>query len=157
MSLHYMSQEGYDKLKEKLNHLMTEKRRECASDLQHARSFGDLSENAEYDAAKEAQGLLEKRIHELESQLSSVEILDDQQIDASRAFLGASVHLKDLSREKELTYVLVSKEEADLKHGKISVESPVGRSLLGKRKGDQVTVEIPAGTLRYEILGISRT
>ncbi|MBI4397824.1 MAG: transcription elongation factor GreA [Candidatus Omnitrophica bacterium] len=151
-----LTREGYEKLKNELHHLKTVRRREIIEAIAVAREKGDLRENAEYDAAKNEQGYLEKRIHDLETKLAHVTIIDDANIDGSKAFLGATIYVKDLVNHRELDYMLVSKEEADLKAKKISVESPVGRALLGKSVGAEVEVVIPAGTLKYKIIKIER-
>jgi len=151
-----LTRAGLEKLQEELKTLKQVKRPEVIQAIATAREKGDLRENAEYDAAREAQGYLEKRIAELEDQLSHVDILDDQNIDASKAYLGATLLLKEKKSGREITYMLVSKEEADLKEKKISVDSPVGRALLGKSVGDVVEVQVPAGALHYEIISISR-
>lgn len=151
-----LTRAGFEKIQEELKHLREVKRPEIIKAIAVAREKGDLRENAEYDAAKEAQGYLEKRIYELEQHLINSEIIDDRDIDASKAYLGATVKLKDLNKSREITYMLVSKEEANFKLGKISVDSPVGKAMLGKAVGDVVETTIPAGTLRYEILSIAR-
>jgi len=155
MALH-LTREGYEKLQKELVYLRTTRRYEVIKALEVARAHGDLRENAEYDSAKHEQGLLEKRIGEIEDTLSNASILDTAAIDASKVYLGAHVTVKDLTNDKQLQYMIVSKEEAHLKDGKISVESPVGRSLLAKSVGDAVTITIPAGTLQYKILKIER-
>jgi len=151
-----LTREGFEKLKKELEELKTVKRPEIIDALAKARAHGDLSENAEYDAAKEAQGLLESRIAELETKLSDVVIIDDADIDKDKVYLGASVELKDVDKNREVKYIIVSKEEADFKEGKISAESPVGRALLGKKVGEMAEVQLPAGKTRYTILKIKR-
>jgi transcription elongation factor GreA len=151
-----LTKDGLEKIEKELKHLKEVRRPKIIHDVAVAREKGDLRENAEYDAAKEAQAFLEKRIQELENQLAHVEVIDHHAIDASKAYLGATIQLRDLKNSKEISYMLVSKEEADLKNKKISVDSPVGKALLGKGAGAVVEVTIPAGTLRYEILAISR-
>jgi transcription elongation factor GreA len=151
-----LTQAGYEKLKNELNYLQTTKRREVIEAIATARAHGDLKENAEYDAAKNEQGMLEKRISELDAILSNASIIDDSQIDNSKAYLGATLTLHDLGRDSQIKYMLVSKEEASLKEGKISIESPVGKQLLGKAVDDLIEVTIPAGTLRYKLLKIER-
>ena len=151
-----LTKPGYEKLKEELNYLKTVKRKEVIEAIARAREKGDLRENAEYDAAREAQGHLEKRISELSDQLSNVEFIDDSRMDQSKAFIGATVHLLDVNKNQKMKYVLVAKEEADFKAGRISVESPVGRALLGKSVDDIVEVQIPAGTLKYKVEQIAR-
>ncbi len=151
-----LTRAGFTKLKAELDDLKKNRRPQVIRDIAEARAKGDLRENAEYDAAKDAQAHLEKRIADLETQLSHVEFLEDFDIDASKAYLGSVVRLKDLVRDKEIEYLLVSKEEADHAAGKISIESPVGRALLGKEKGARVTGSVPAGAFSYEILSIRR-
>ncbi len=151
-----LTREGFEKLKKELDYLKTVRRREIIEAIAVAREKGDLRENAEYDAAKNEQAHLEKRIFELDQKLNHVTIIDDQDIDHTKAFLGAKVTLNDLVNKREIRYMLVSKEEADLKAMKISVESPVGRAILGKEVGAEIQVVIPAGTLKYKILKIER-
>ncbi|MBN1872313.1 MAG: transcription elongation factor GreA [Candidatus Omnitrophica bacterium] len=152
----YLSHAGYEKLRKELERLKTVCRREIAKDLEKARGHGDLSENAEYDAAKEAQALNEKKIADLEERLSSVQILDDIIMPKDEALLGATVRLKDLSTGEEFEYTLVSELEADFDQGKISVTSPVGKSLLGHKKKEIVEIKVPAGVLKYKIMNITR-
>jgi len=152
----YLTKEGYQKLVEELEYLKTTKRRELAKAVGEARSHGDISENAEYDAAKDAQGLNEQRIAELEQKLSRARILDEN-IPADVVLIGASVKLLDLDTSEEIEYTLVSELEANYAQNKISVTSPVGKALLEHKQGDIVQVVIPAGTLRYKILKISRS
>jgi len=152
----YLTRDGYEKLRRELEHLQGPRRREIAKQLEYARSLGDLRENAEYDSAKQAQALLEKKIAELEQSLSKVSILDDEKIDKSRALLGASAALKDLNSGEEIVYMLVNLQEADISLNKISITSPVGKALLGHKVGDLIELEVPAGTLRYKIINISR-
>jgi len=151
-----LTREGYEKLKKELEYLQTTKRREVIDAIATARAHGDLRENAEYDAAKNEQGYLEKRIAELDDILANATVIDDSQIDNSKAYLGATLTLQDLDKDKEIRYMLVSKEEASLKEGKISIDSPVGKQLLGKPIDSLVEVTIPAGTLRYKIIKIER-
>ena len=151
-----LTREGFEKLNKELTYLKTVRRREIIEAIAVAREKGDLRENAEYDAAKNEQAHLEKRIFDLENKLNHVTIIDDQDIDHTRCFIGATVHLHDLVNKREIKYMLVSKEEADLKAMKISVDSPVGRAILGKEVGVEVQVTIPAGTLKYKIIKIER-
>lgn len=151
-----MSPEGYAKLKEEFKDLTTRQRKEVAADIEEARSHGDLSENAEYDAAKEAQNKLENRIAELEETLSRSRILDDKNMDNSKVYILSTVTLLNKKTQKEMKYTLVSKQEADFSQGKISIESPIGSALMGKAKGDKVDVKVPAGNLELEILNIER-
>lgn len=152
----YLSHEGYERLRKELHTLKTAKRRQISKDIEKARGHGDLSENAEYDAAKEAQALNEKKIQELEAKLSASEILDDSDIEKDKALIGATVTLKDTESGDEIKYTLVSELEADFAKGMISVTSPVGKGLLGHKKGEVVEINVPAGALKYEILDISR-
>jgi len=151
-----LTRAGFEKMKQELTFLKTTKRREVIKALSEARAHGDLSENAEYDAAKEAQQQLESRIAELDSKLAEVEIIDGADIDKDTVYLGATVHLMDLNKNTETRYMLVSKEEADFSAGRISIDSPVGRGLLGKKVGDAAEIIIPAGKLRYQVLKIER-
>jgi transcription elongation factor GreA len=152
----HLSREGYDKLLKELEFLKNVKRRELSQEIGHARSHGDISENAEYDAAKEAQGLNEKRIAELEAKLSQARIIDEENIPKDKVLIGAKVKLKDLTSGEDLEYCLVSEEEADYDKGKISISSPVGRALLSRKENDTVEIKIPAGVLKYKIVKISR-
>ena len=157
MSTHvYLTQEALDKLKEDLRRAKTEGRQEIAHAIAEARAQGDLSENAEYDAAKEAQGLLEARIAKLEETLSQARLVDETQMDNSRVYIMSTVRLMNLKAKKEVTYTLVSPEEADMRAGKISIKSPVGQGLLQKSVGDKVKITVPAGILEFEILEITR-
>jgi transcription elongation factor GreA len=153
----YLTPEGQKKLLDKLEHLKTVKRRQLSKEIGKARAHGDLSENAEYDAAKDAQALNEKKIAELEVQLANAQIMvDDHRIPKNQALLGATVTLKDMDSGEKIEYSLVSELEADLSEGKISIDSPVGKGLLGHKKNEIVEIKIPAGTLKYKILKISR-
>lgn len=152
----YMTEEGLEKLKEELNYLRTTERQRIIETIAEARSHGDLSENAEYDAAKEAQSRLESKISELEETVRRARIVDESVIDSSKAYILSSVTVKNHNVGKELTYTLVSAQEADFMEKKISVDSPIGKALLGKSVGDMVEVNVPAGKLRLEILDISR-
>lgn len=152
----FLTREGYEKLLEELNYLKNKKRREVSKQLEHARSLGDLRENAEYDAAKDVQAHLEKRIAELEYNLSNANLIDEERIDKDKVLIGAKITIVDLETEKEFIYTLVSQEEADFSQNKISIGSPVGRALLGHRKDEVVEVKIPRGTVKYKILKIER-
>jgi len=152
----YLTPEGYEKLRKELEQLKTVKRKQLSKAIGEARAHGDISENAEYDAAKEAQGLNEKKISELEAQLANAQILDDENISKDEVLIGATVKLKDLGSGEELEYTLVSEEEADYSQGKISVTSLVGSGLVNHKKGDVVEIKVPAGTLKYKILSITR-
>lgn len=139
-----------------LRDLKTRGRKEIAEEIAEARAKGDLSENAEYDAAKEAQGYLEKKIAELEHTLATSEIIDERNIDDTKAFLLSTVTILNRKTNKEMKYTLVSKDEADFKEKKISVDSPIGQAILGKEVGDVVEVNVPAGKLELEIKKIER-
>jgi transcription elongation factor GreA len=152
----YFTPEGLEKLKSELHKLKNEERPSISRQIQEAREKGDLSENAEYDAAKEAQGMLELRISKLEGTLAQARIMDTSNIDTSKVLALSTVKLKNHNTGKEMKYTLVSEEEANLKEGKISVESPIGRGLLGKTAGDIAEVKVPAGLLKLEILNVSR-
>lgn len=156
MEKNYLSREAFNELEEELKDLKTRGRREIAEEIAEARAKGDLSENAEYDAAKEAQGMLEKRIAELENALANARILDEEDIKTDKAYLLATLTIYNHTVDKEVQYTLVSKDEADFKEGKISVESPIGQALLGSEVGEIVEVDVPAGTLELEIKNIER-
>jgi transcription elongation factor GreA len=156
MKKNYLSKEGYEKLDNELRDLKTRGRKEIAEEIAEARAKGDLSENAEYDAAKEAQGKLETRIAELENTLATSSIIDEKNIDDSKAYLLSTVTILNHNTDKEMKYMLCSKDEADFKAGKISVDSPIGQAILGKEVGDVVKVKVPAGTLKLEIKNIER-
>lgn len=152
----YLTKKGHQKLMEELEYLKTVKRRELSKAIGAARAHGDISENAEYDAAKDAQGMNEKRIAELEEKLTSARILDDDAMSKDEVLIGATVKLKDVDTDEELEYMLVSEEEANYEENKISVTSPVGAGLLNHKLNEIVEIEIPAGILKYKILEISR-
>jgi transcription elongation factor GreA len=149
-----MTREGYQKLRAELIKLRSEGRSEISQQLEEARSFGDLSENAEYHAAKEAQAKLEARIQQLETQLSKAKVIENDQIDTSQVTLGTKVTLKDLDLNREFTYVIVNSEETDPNNHKISVSSPVGQAIIGKSVGDEVIARAPRGVRRLKILNI---
>jgi len=151
----YLTREGHDKLVKELEFLKTTKRRQLSKAIGEARAHGDISENAEYDAAKDAQGLNEKKIAELEAKLSCAQILSDD-IANDEVLIGATVKLLDLDTQEEMEYTLVSELEADYNQGKISVSSPVGKGLIGHKENEAVEITIPAGTLKYKIIKISR-
>jgi len=152
----YLTRAGYEKLFKELEFLKTTERRRISKAIGEARLQGDLSENAEYDAAKEAQGHCEARIAELEGKLSNVRIIEDQNIPSDKIYIGAIVTVKDLDQDAKETYMLVSPEEADFEHNKLSIFSPVGKGFLGKKPGDEVEITVPAGKLRYKILKAER-
>ena len=151
-----LTRAGRDKICQELEVLKGEKRREIAKALAEARSHGDLSENAEYDAAKEAQAMNEKKIAELEDTLMRAQIIDDDAMPKDEALLGATVKVKDQKTGEEFDYMLVSEEESDFEQNKISVTSPVGKALKGHKVGDVVEIKVPAGVIKYEITSITR-
>ena len=151
-----MTREGYEKFVKELGYLRTTKRREIADDIARARAFGDLKENAEYDAAKNHQAMNEKRIADHEEKLSRIQIIDETKIAKDQVLIGASVLLKDLKTQEELTYSIVTQDEADFDNGKISVTSPIAKGLLGLKVGEAAEIKIPAGVLKYKVLKISR-
>lgn len=155
MSYFYISREALDKMKEELHELKSEKRPELARLISEARDFGDLKENAEYHAAKEKMALLEDKITQLEEKIRRARVIDPKQISGDHVALYTTVVMKDLKRNQEVSYTLVSQEESDFRHFKISVVSPVGKALLGKKVGEVVDIKVPAGLLKYEILDIS--
>jgi transcription elongation factor GreA len=153
----YYTEEGLNRLKSELNEMKTRGRTEIARQIAEARDKGDLSENAEYDAAKDAQGLHEMKIAKLEEILSNARILDESSIDTSLVAVLSTVRLKNRKTGAVMSYTLVSEEEADLKTGKISVGSPIGKGLLGKKVGETADIKVPAGVVEFEILDISRS
>jgi transcription elongation factor GreA len=152
----FLTKESYDKLKSDLQYLKSTGRAEAGAALAEAREKGDLSENAEYDAAKEEQAKLEKRIAQLEIALSDVRILDEKEIDDSKVSILTIVKVKNLKANKEFNYKMVSEIEADFKTGKLSVISPIGKGLLGHKKGEKVMIQTPAGAMEYQILDIKK-
>lgn len=156
MKVNYLSREGYEKLDQELRDLKTRGRKEIAKEIAEARAQGDLSENAEYDAAKEAQGHLEKRIAELEDALAKSRVINESEIDNSKVYILSTVTILNGNNGKEMQYTLVSPQEADFKENKISVDSPIGKALMGHSIGDKVEVQVPAGTLHLEIKKIER-
>lgn len=155
-NLSYYSEEGLNKLKEELSYLERSERPKVSQAISDARDKGDLSENAEYHAAKEQQSLLEFKIIQLKNTIANARILDESQLDNSKVLIRSIVKMKNLSVNKEMTYTLVADAEANLSEGKISVESPIGKGLLGKEVGDIVEINVPNGVLKIEILDISR-
>lgn len=151
----YLTQGGYDKLKTDLEELKTTGRQEAARAIAEARAQGDLSENAEYDAAKDAQGLLEAKINEMETVLSNARIIDESLLDDSKVAILSNVTIKNLKTGKEMTYKLVSETEADAKLMKISVTSPIGKGLLGKLRGEVAKVITPGGSMEFEVVEIT--
>jgi transcription elongation factor GreA len=151
----YMTKEGLENLKQELNQLKTHGRREMAKQIAEARDKGDLSENAEYDAAKEAQGLHEMKIAKMEDTFSKSVVLNEAAIDTSKVSALCTVKVKNLKINKEFDFTLVSESEADLKKGKISVGSPIGKGLLGHTVGEIVEIDVPQGKMKFEVLDIS--
>lgn len=152
----YYTAEGLKKLREELEYLKSVERPKASQAIADARDKGDLSENAEYDAAKEAQGLLEMKIAKMEELLANARLIDESQLDVSKVLILSKVRIKNIANNMELTYTLVAESEADLKAGKISVTSPIGKGLLGKSVGEIAEINVPNGTLKFEILEISR-
>src|SRR5574343_2107685 len=154
--INYYTEEGLKKLKEELHHMKTVQRPAISDQIAEARDKGDLSENAEYDAAKEAQGLLELKIAKLEQVLGNARVIDESKIDNSKVLALSKVKIKNVKNGAEMTYQLVSEKEADLKSGKISIKSPIAQGLLGKSVGDKAQITVPNGTMEFEIIEISR-
>jgi len=152
----YYTPEGLKKLRDELKQLKDIERVKASKAIAEARDKGDLSENAEYDAAKEAQGMLEMRISKLEDQLAGARIIDESQMDTSKILVLSHVKIKNQSNGMEMTYTLVADGEADLASGKLSVNSPIGKGLLGKSVGDEAEIQVPNGVIKFEILDISR-
>lgn len=155
MAVNYYTKDGLDKLKAELNDLKTKGRSDMAKQIAEARDKGDLSENAEYDAAKEAQGLLELKISKLEKVVGDARVIDESTIDTSKVSILSTVKIKNKKNSMEVTYQLVAEEEADLKTGKISIQSPIGKGLLGKKKGEVAMIKVPAGDIEFEIMDIT--
>ena len=155
MSVSYMTQEGYEKLKGELEELKTKGREDVAKATAEAREKGDLSENAEYDAAKNAQGMLEMKINELEKVFANSRIVDESTLDTSKVTVLTNVTIKNMNNNAEVTYKLVAEAEANLKEKKISVSSPIGHGLLGKAVGDVAQIQTPAGLINFKIVNIS--
>ena len=151
----YLTPKGYEDLKNQLEDLKTNGRKNAAAAIAEARDKGDLSENAEYDVAKDAQGLLEAKINDLEKTMANARVLDASQLDASKVTVLSNVTIKNLANKKEVTYKLVSEAEADIKQKKISVSSPIGKGLLGKEVGDIAEVQTPRATMKFEVMNIS--
>jgi transcription elongation factor GreA len=150
----YYTKEGLERIKTELSTLKSKGRSDIAKQIAEARDKGDLSENAEYDAAKDAQGHLEAKIAQLEDLVSNARLLDEANIDTSKVSILSKVTIKNKKNNASVTYMLVSEEEADLKAGKISTMSPIGKGLLGKSKGDTATIKTPAGEMEFEIISI---
>nr|WP_321407479.1 transcription elongation factor GreA [uncultured Carboxylicivirga sp.] len=155
MSIQYVTESGLKKLREELHHMETVERPSISRQIAEARDKGDLSENAEYDAAKEAQGLLEMRIAKLKDTIANSRILDESKLDTSKVQLLNKVKIKNLKNNATMTYTLVPESEANLKEGKISIETPIAKGLLGKKVGDQVDIQVPSGMMTFEVIEIS--
>lgn len=155
-NIKYVTTEGLTKLKDELHHLITVERPSISQQIAEARDKGDLSENAEYAAAKDAQGMLELKISKLMDAIANARIVDDSNIDISKVLIFNTVKLKDLKNGKIIVYTIVPENEANIKAGKIPVNSPIGKGLLGKAAGDIVEISIPAGKISYQIIEISR-
>ena len=155
MAITYMTEDGLRKLKEEHVQMESIQRPEISRQIAEARDKGDLSENAEYDAAKEAQGILEGKIAQLKSLIASARIIDESAISTDEIQIMNKVTIKNLKTKKDMTYTLVSESEADLKSGKIAVNTPIAQGLLGKKVGDKVDIQVPSGTLSFEVLDIS--
>jgi transcription elongation factor GreA len=151
----YYTTEGLQKLKDELHQLETVERKKCTAAVAEAREKGDLSENAEYDAAREAQALLEVKIGKLKELMVNARLVDESQLDLNKVSILTTVKIKNLKNNAMMSYTLVAEQEADLKSGKISVDSPIGKGLLGKKVGDKVDVSVPAGVIPFEIISIS--
>ncbi|MDV6169003.1 transcription elongation factor GreA [Flavobacterium sp. DG1-102-2] len=152
----YYTAEGLKKLRDELDQLKSIERPKASAAIAEARDKGDLSENAEYDAAKEAQGLLELKISKMEELVSNARLIDESQLDLTKALVLSTVKIKNQANGMEMTYTLVAESEADLKTGKISVTSPIGKGLLGKSVGETAEINVPNGTLKFEVLEITR-
>ena len=155
-TISYYTEEGLQKLKEELEQLKFVERPSISNQIAEARDKGDLSENAEYDAAKEAQGMLEMKIAKLEAMYASARIIDESQLDNDKVLALSIVKIKNLATKKEMTFTLVAESEADVKTGKISISSPIGTGLLGKKVGEIAEITVPAGLMKFEIIQISR-
>ena len=155
-NISYLTPEGYKKLQEEIEHLTCVERPSISRQIAEARDKGDLSENAEYDAAKEAQGLLEMKISQLQILFRNSRVIDESKIDPSKVQILSKVSLKNLKTGTKVTYTLVAEKEADLKTGRISISSPIAQGLLGKKNGDKVLIHVPSGSIEFEIVEISR-
>jgi len=154
--VNYFTKEGLQKLIDEVNRLKSVERAEISQAISEAREKGDLSENSEYEAAKEAQGMLEMRIEKMEDVIANARILDHENVDCSKVYILSTVKIKNHTTDREVKYTLVSESEADHKSGKISVKSPIGSALIGKCVGDVIDVTVPAGTIKLEVLEITR-
>ena len=154
--INYYTAEGLQKLKDELNHLRTVERPSISEQIGEARDKGDLSENAEYDAAKEAQGILEMKISKMEAIVANARLIDETHMDNSKVFILSKVKIRNMSNAMEIEYTLVAENEADIKVRKISIDSPIGKGLLGKKVGNIVDIQTPGGLLHFEIIDITR-
>ena len=154
--INYYTVEGLQKLKDELNHLRTVERPSISEQIGEARDKGDLSENAEYDAAKEAQGILEMKISKMEAIVANARLIDETHMDNSKVFILSKVKIRNMSNAMEIEYTLVAENEADIKVRKISIDSPIGKGLLGKKVGNIVDIQTPGGLLQFEIIDITR-
>ena len=154
--INYYTAEGLQKLKDELNHLRTVERPSISEQIGEARDKGDLSENAEYDAAKEAQGILEMKISKMEAIVANARLIDETHMDNSKVFILSKVKIRNMSNAMEIEYTLVAENEADIKLRKISIESPIGKGLLGKKVGEIAEIQTPGGTMNFEVISISR-
>ncbi len=155
MAVSYMTKDGYNKLLDEVNYLETEKRPAISKQIAEARDKGDLSENAEYDAAKEAQGILEAKIAQLKDLIANARLIDESQITTDSVQILNKVTIRNMKNNQQITYTLVSESEADLKQGKISVNTPIGKGLMGKKVGDIAEIKVPSGLMNFEIIDIS--
>jgi transcription elongation factor GreA len=154
--INYYTAEGLQKLKDELNHLRTVERPSISEQIGEARDKGDLSENAEYDAAKEAQGILEMKISKMEAIVANARLIDETHMDNSKVFILSKVLIRNMSNAMDIEYTLVAENEADIKARKISIDSPIGKGLLGKKVGEIVDIQTPGGLLQFEIIDITR-
>ena len=152
----YFTEEGLQHLKEELDELINVERPKISQQIAEARDKGDLSENAEYDAAKDAQGMLELKISKIQEKLANARIIDESKLDSSKVFILSTVTIKNLKNGQTMTYTLVPEEESDIKHFKLSVDSPIAKGLLGKSVGEHVEIKVPAGIITFEIVEITR-
>jgi transcription elongation factor GreA len=155
-NINYYTAEGLQKIKDELHHLKTVQRPSISEQIGEARDKGDLSENAEYDAAKEAQGILEMKISKMETIVSNARLIDETHMDNSKVFILSKVQIKNPTNGLQIEYTLVDENEADIKLRKISIESPIGKGLLGKKVGDIAEIQTPGGLIQFEIISISR-
>ena len=155
MAIHYMTKEGYNKLVEEVNYLESERRPAISKQIAEARDKGDLTENAEYDAAKEMQGIVEAKIAQLKSLISNARLIDESQITTESVQILNKVTIRNTKNDQKMTYTLVAESEANLKEGKIAVNTPIGKGLLGKRVGDIAEITVPNGLMTFEIIDIT--